>query len=161
MTMRIDASDFMEFADDCERAAQRAPQVFADAAFEIGTLVQQKAQLNAMPHRRTGSMENSITPAMVSAGPSMATAEVAVTAVSDRGFPYPIVIDGGHDGIRPKAGGVLAFPGKDGKTVFTRYVKPYAGSKFFTRAVDDTRNSGDVEATVNDAVDLLLNELRG
>ena len=61
----IDVSDFMEFAADCDRAVQRAPQVFANAAFSIGTQLQQKAALNAMPHRRTGSMETKITPAMV------------------------------------------------------------------------------------------------
>lgn len=159
MSFNVDMSDFLEFAADCDRAADLVPQTLGDAAFDIGTLVQQRVQRNAKPHRQTGTMENSITPALIATSPAKAIAEIAVLAVSGTGFPYPVVIDRGHGGIVPKKGKALAFQGPNGPVIVKR-VKPYTGSQFFTRAVEEAQADPDVMGTVSDVVDELLNVLR-
>ena len=161
MSFHIDMSDFLDFADDCERAAAKVPETLGNVAHDVGTIAQQRIQRNAKPHRKTGRMENSITPPVVSVSAARATAEVAVTAVSGTGFPYPVVIDQGHGGIVPKGKKALSFVGSDGNRYTVKRVKPYAGSKFFTRAVEETQADSDVMGTVEDEVESLLIMLRG
>jgi len=169
MSWTADMSDFFEFADDCEQAAAQAGRVFGDAAADLGDAIEGRAVINAKPHRKSGSMEQETraTPKVISS--TMAKVEVASSAVSAKGFPYPLVIDGGRKGFTIVAKGkALALPiaetkGKRaGQTPMFRKtvtLKPYAGSKFFTRAVDDTRPEVDVRMDM--AIDELLNPLRG
>lgn len=159
MSISYDVSDFLEFAADCERAADMVPQVLHDTAFEAGTLVHQRALANVAPHRKTGTLETHLGPAEVKVSGNTARAEVAAKAVSGTGFPYPVALEEGRDAkVMPK-GKYMVFPGKDGKTVFARRTKAVAGIKFMQRALDDSKP--EIDATVKDATDRLLDPLRG
>lgn len=155
----IDATDLLEFAADCERAAGMVPQVLHDVAFEAGILVQQKAVINVMPHRKTGTLETNIGPPIVTMSATRARAEVAATAVSAAGFPYPIPLEEGRGPIVAKPGKLLAFQGDDGTMVFTKRVKGFTGIKFMQRALDDSKP--EIDATVQEAADRLLREIGG
>jgi hypothetical protein len=65
--------------------------------------------------------------------------EVASTAQSATGYPYPRVLEDGTKGdIVPVRAKMLAFP-KGGKTVFARRLKQRVGTKFFSRAVQSAK----------------------
>ena len=163
MSITVDMSDFLDFADDCEKAAQAVPMVMQDAAMSLGFAVQGRAQNNAQARhtRGTGTMANTTTTNPKSVSATSASVEVVAPAVSAAGFPYPIVMDTGHDGIVPKTMKALAFPGRDGGMVFTKRVRPYPGSRWFSDAERDTKQSGDIEAVADMAADDLRALLRG
>lgn len=136
MSITITSRDFLDFADDCERAGEMVEQVYADVAQDIGDAIEGRAVVTAQAkHHKTGSMAEKTKSVLKSVSTSAAVVEVASSAVSAKGFPYPIAVDKGRPAI---VGKLMVFPGTDGKTVFTRKVKAYAGSGFFTNAVNET-----------------------
>lgn len=148
MSMTVDFSDFLDFAADCDRDAEMVPQVMSEVATDIGFAIEGRAVVTAQQkHHKTGTMANSIRSLPKAVTANAAVVEVSVSAVSSKGFPYPLVVDQGRGPIVMPKGRVMAFPGKDGKTVFARRVGPYAGSKFFTNAVDETKPEMTIFAT--------------
>lgn len=139
MSMTTDFSDFLDFADDCDRAAEMVPQVMSEVATDIGFAIEGRAVVNALPNYKTGSLAEHTKSVPKSVSTNAAVVEVASSAVSGTGFPYPLVIDQGRKEIIMPKGRAMKFEGKDGKVVFARKIRAYAGTGFFTKAVDATK----------------------
>lgn len=137
MTLAFDVGDFEAFANDANLTARKLQNYIKQAALEVGFAIQGRAVINAMPVHKTGTLEKSIGPPKVKATGKTVTMTLPVTAVSDGGFPYPIVIEEGRGPIVPIRAKFLRFEIGD-KVIYTKYVKPYTGIHFFSRAVDAT-----------------------
>jgi hypothetical protein len=153
----IDAAEIAAFGDRAIAAARRAPQEYGRAGKEAGMAVQRYAQ--AFIPVDVGTAKANTTMESVTVTASSVEVIVSSRAVSAAGFPYPIVLEEGRGPITAKPGKVLVFPGKDGKTVFTKRVGPYAGTKFMSRALDTARPF--IEARVDAATQRLIDGLVG
>jgi len=140
MSLHIDMSEVIAFGDDCDIVADLVPFVLQDAAQSLGFAVEGRAKDAAKPHRQSGSMEENIAVHPKSVSAESASVEVGASAVSDRGFPYPIVVDQGRRAGR--RGGA------------------YAGSRWFTNSVEKVKNE-DADKVAALAADDLRALLRG
>jgi hypothetical protein len=151
----IDAAEIAAFGDRAIAAARRAPQEYGQAGKEAGMAVQRYAQ--AFIPVDVGTAKANTTMESVTVTASSVEVIVSSRAVSAAGFPYPIVLEEGHRGIQAKPGKFLVFPGRDGKPVFTKRVKPYTGTKFMQRAMDTAAPY--IEAQVDKATQRLIDWL--
>lgn len=151
----LDASEIAAFGTKALAAAARAPQEYGQAGREAGLAVQRYGQ--AFIPVDTGAAKAQTTMESVTVTASSVTVIVSSRATSASGFPYPIVLETGRGPIEAKPGRVLVFPGKDGKTVFTKRVKAYAGNQFMSRALETAKPF--IEARVDKATQRLMDWL--
>lgn len=160
MSVTYDTTELLKLADDIDQASALARRAMYDIAMSGGFAIEGYAKNNAQQRhtRGTGTMANTIEtfPKQISEG--SVTVEVVVPAVSASGFPYPIAVDRGRGRVVAKKGKALAFM-VGGQLVIRRSVGPYAGSHFWSDAVD----SGERELPdiARDTIDMILNMLRG
>jgi hypothetical protein len=159
MTITITSADLLDFAADCERAAELVPEVLSDVAKDIGDAIEGRAVVTAQAkHHKTGTMASTIKARIVSVSAQAAVVDVSVGAVSAKGFPYPIVVDKGRGPIEMPKGRFMRFEGRDGKPVFLRRLPALAGSGFFTNAVTETEP--EMQIVADQGAERLLNVLR-
>lgn len=108
-----------------------------------------------MPYR-SGMMQSKM-PTKITQSASTITGRIDFTARSATGFPYPVVMNDGHGGIRPKNKKWLRFRLQSGEIVFTKYVKPFVGLKFAERGL--AKSQGAINKAIDGAVDRIIRYL--
>lgn len=140
MEMQIDISEIVAFGERLEAAAEAVPRELETAGRASGKAIERFAQ-NYIPVAPGGgtARANTTMRNVITTGESVSV-DVASTAQSGAGYPYPMVLEYGTKGdIVPVKAKALSFTARDGTKVVTRRVKKREGTHFFSRAIKDTK----------------------
>ena len=92
---------------------------------------------NARVRKRSGKLQRSAT-TRVRVFATRIEGVVTWTARSDKGFPYPIVIESGRKAFGPKSAPFLVFKTRDGKWIRTKWVRAWPGTQFASKGLQET-----------------------
>jgi hypothetical protein len=127
MSISVDISEILAFAQRGENAVQMIPAALNKAGRASGEAVVRMAMSKARV--KSGTMKGSIKVDSVEASGSGVLVRIVANAQSAKGFPYPRSIEYGRKGFSATRAKVLVFPA-NGKVVYTKRVGPAAAHPF-------------------------------